>query len=50
VGVNMKVTNININILKEIIQRISEREKETQLKKKFPKYDKWLEGKDYPTA
>ena len=29
----MKVTNININILKEIIQRISEREKETQLKR-----------------
>jgi Zn-dependent peptidase ImmA (M78 family) len=43
----MQVTNININILKEILQKIPE--KETQLKKKFPKYDKWLEGKDYPT-
>ena len=32
-GVNMKVTNININILKEIIQRISEREKEDVYKR-----------------
>ena len=43
----MKVTNININILKEILQRMPE--KEMQVKKKFPKYEKWLEGKDYPT-
>lgn len=43
----MKVTNININILKEILQRIPE--KDLQLKKKFPKYEKWLEGEDYPT-
>jgi len=47
VGVSMKVTNININILKEILQRMPE--KEMQVKKKFPKYEKWLEGKDYPT-
>ena len=47
-GVVMKVTNININILKEILQRIPE--KESQLEKKFPKYEKWLEGEDYPTA
>ncbi len=46
-GVVMKVTNININILKEILQRIPE--KDLQLKKKFPKYEKWLEGEDYPT-
>lgn len=46
-GVSMKVTNININILKEILQRMPE--KEMQVKKKFPKYEKWLEGKDYPT-
>ncbi|RAO99577.1 hypothetical protein PW5551_03645 [Petrotoga sp. 9PW.55.5.1] len=43
----MKVTNININILKEILQRMPE--KEIQVKKNFPKYDKWLEEKDYPT-
>jgi hypothetical protein len=30
----MKVTNININILKELLQRIPK--KEPQLKKKFP--------------
>lgn len=46
-GVSMKVTNININILKEILQRMPE--KEMQVKKKFPKYEKWLEEKDYPT-
>lgn len=43
----MKVTNININILKEILQRIPEND--LQLEKKYPKYDKWLEEKDYPT-
>jgi len=31
----MKVTNININILKEILEKIPE--KDLQLKKKFPK-------------
>lgn len=43
----MKVTNININILKEILQKMPEYE--TQVKKKFLKYDKWIMGEDYPT-
>ncbi len=43
----MKVKNININILKEILQILPKREK--KLKKQLPEYAKWLEGKDYPT-
>jgi len=43
----MKVKNININILKEILQILPKREK--RLKKQLPEYTKWLEGKDYPT-
>ncbi len=43
----MKVTNININILKEILQKNPEYK--IQVKKKFPKYDKWIKGEDYPT-
>lgn len=47
VGVIMKVKNININILKEILQKVPEYE--MQVKEKFSKYDKWMEGADYPT-
>lgn len=46
-GINMKVTNTNINILKEILQKVPEYE--IQVKEKFPKIDKWIEGEDYPT-
>lgn len=42
----MKVKNININILKEILQKMPEYE--IKVKQKFPNYYKWMEGKDYP--
>ncbi|SDC86120.1 Zn-dependent peptidase ImmA, M78 family [Desulfurella multipotens] len=43
----MKVTNINVNILEELSQRMPEQT--DQAKNKFPKYDKWIKGVDYPT-
>ncbi len=43
----MKVTNININILKEILHKMPEQK--IQVKNKFPNFEKWINGDDYPT-
>ena len=43
----MKITNINVNILKDILKE--KPEKEIEIKTQFPEYNTWLEKKDYPT-
>ncbi|MGB9755842.1 MAG: ImmA/IrrE family metallo-endopeptidase [Desulfurella sp.] len=43
----VKVKNINKNILKELLKRMPEQV--VHVKNKFPKYDEWIKGEDYPT-
>ena len=42
----MKVTNININILKELLKKMPEEAKGLD---KYPNFRKWINGDDYPT-
>ncbi len=43
----IKVKSVNVNILKELSEKMPE--KGEYAKSKFPKFDKWLSGEDYPT-
>ena len=43
----MKASNVNPDILKQLLEKNPE--KEELVKKKFPKYIDWVEGKDFPT-
>lgn len=43
----MKVTNINKDIINQLLEKLPE--KKNEIEKKFPKYKKWIEGADYPT-
>lgn len=47
VGVNMKVENINIKILKELSTKMPEMAEKAR--QNFTKYDRWVSGEDYPT-
>lgn len=42
----MKMTTVNPNVLKELLEKNPE--KEELIKWKFPKYNDWIEGKEYP--
>jgi len=43
----MKITNININILKELAKKMPDLV--VIARNEYPKYNEWIEGKDYPT-
>jgi Predicted Zn peptidase len=43
----MKVTNINPGILKELLSKTPEARQ--AVKSKYPKFERWLKGDDYPT-
>ena len=42
----MKVTNINISILKELLEKMPEKAVSID---KYPNFEKWIKGDDYPT-